>query len=210
MASLLGPRKCLVIASGNAGKVREFANLLADLDLEIRPMPEELEVEETGSTFAENARLKATAVASTTGCWALADDSGLNVLALGGAPGVYSARYASTDPARIERLLRELAAAQEAAAQAGRAKDRRARFEAALALADPEGRVQLEVEGTCEGLILEAPLGEGGFGYDPVFWVEQAGQTFAQMDPALKAQLSHRGRAFAALKPQLRQALGCG
>ncbi|MFZ0409306.1 MAG: non-canonical purine NTP pyrophosphatase [Cyanobium sp.] len=106
----------LVIASGNAGKVREFAHLLADLPLEIRPQPEGLEVEETGTTFAENARLKATAVALATGCWALADDSGLAVDALGGAPGVHSARYAVSDPERIERLLRELAAATGAPA----------------------------------------------------------------------------------------------
>ena len=97
----------LVIASGNAGKVREFAALLADLGLEIRPQPEGLEVEETGQSFAENARLKAEAVARATGHWALADDSGLSVDALGGAPGIHSARYADSDTGRIARLLRE-------------------------------------------------------------------------------------------------------
>ena len=105
-------RSPLVIASGNAGKIREFAALLADLPLEIRAQPEDLEVEETGATFAENARLKATAVALASGCWALADDSGLAVAALAGAPGVHSARYAPTDAERIARLLRELEAAQ--------------------------------------------------------------------------------------------------
>ncbi len=193
----------LVIASGNAGKVREFAHLLADLPLEIRQQPEGLEVEETGSTFAENARLKATAVALATGCWALADDSGLAVAALGGAPGVHSARYAASDPERIARLLRELAAAT-----AGSSPDRSARFTAALAVADPSGDIVLEVEGHCPGLILEAPRGSGGFGYDPVFHVPEAGLTFAEMDKAIKGRIGHRGRAFALLEPRLRPLLG--
>ncbi|HYP04341.1 MAG TPA: non-canonical purine NTP pyrophosphatase, partial [Cyanobium sp.] len=98
----------LVIASGNTGKVREFAHLLAGLPISVRPQPEGLEVEETGTSFAANARLKAQAVSRATGHWALADDSGLAVEALGGAPGVHSARYAESDPARIARLLREL------------------------------------------------------------------------------------------------------
>jgi XTP/dITP diphosphohydrolase len=192
----------LVIASGNAGKVREFAHLLAALPLEIRPQPEGLEVEETGSTFAENARLKATAVALATGCWALADDSGLAVDALGGAPGVHSARYAATDPERIARLLRELAA--------DRGPQRSARFTAALAVADPSGAIVLEVEGHCPGMILEAPRGEGGFGYDPVFLVPEAGLTFAEMDKATKGRIGHRGRAFALLEPGLKELLGAG
>jgi XTP/dITP diphosphohydrolase len=195
----------LVIASGNAGKVREFGALLADLGLEIRPQPEGLEVEETGASFAENARLKAEAVARATGCWALADDSGLSVEALGGAPGVQSARYADTDAARIARLLRELAAAGASSPEA-----RTAHFTAALALADPSGQVVLEVEGLCPGTILEAPQGAGGFGYDPVFHVPEAGLTFAEMDHSQKAELGHRGRAFAALQPQLRQLLAKG
>jgi XTP/dITP diphosphohydrolase len=199
----LNPTPRLVIASGNAGKVREFARLLVSMGLDISPMPQDLEVEETGATFAENACLKAVAVAQATGCWALADDSGLEVAALGGAPGVQSARYAATDGARIERLLKDLARAEQDARKDQREGDRRARFVAALALADPRGQVVVEVEGVCEGTILPAPLGEGGFGYDPVFWVEEAGQSFAQMDPAVKARFSHRGRAFQALKPRL-------
>ena len=192
----------LVIASGNAGKVREFGVLLAELGLETRPQPEGLEVEETGSTFAENARLKAEAVARATGCWALADDSGLSVDALGGAPGVHSARYADSDSARIERLLRELAAAGAESATA-----RNAAFTAALALATPRGEIVLEVEGICPGTILEAPRGSGGFGYDPVFYVPEAGLSFAEMPHGQKAALGHRGRAFAALKPQLQALL---
>jgi XTP/dITP diphosphohydrolase len=188
----------LVIASGNAGKVREFGALLADLGLETRPQPEELEVEETGATFAANAKLKAQAVALATCQWALADDSGLSVDALGGAPGVHSARYANGDAARIDRLLQELATAGALSPTA-----RSARFTAALALANPAGEVVLEVEGHCPGQILEAPRGTGGFGYDPVFFVPEAGLTFAEMPHSLKAQLGHRGRAFALLKPQL-------
>jgi len=192
----------LVIASGNAGKVREFGQLLADLGLETRPQPDGLDVEETGNTFAANARLKAEAVARATGCWALADDSGLSVDALGGAPGVHSARYAESDSARIERLLRELgeAGAHDPAS-------RGACFTAALALANPKGDVVLEVEGICPGQILAAPQGEGGFGYDPVFFVPEAGLTFAEMPHSQKSNLGHRGRAFAALKPQLRELL---
>lgn len=192
-------RPALVIASGNAGKVREFGHLLAELALEIRPQPEGLDVEETGTTFAENARLKASAVARASGCWALADDSGLSVQALGGAPGVHSARYADSDAARIARLLRELAGAS----------DRSAQFTAALAVADPSGAIRLEVEGICPGVILNEARGTGGFGYDPVFFVPEAGLTYAEMDKGLKGRIGHRGKAFAQLAPQL-QTLVCG
>jgi len=192
----------LVIASGNAGKVREFGSLLADLGLHTQPQPEGLEVDETGTSFAANARLKARAVARATGQWALADDSGLSVDALGGAPGVHSARYAGSDAARIARLLQELTAAGALSPSA-----RGARFSAALALANPSGEIVLEVEGHCPGQILEAPRGEGGFGYDPVFYVPEAGLSFAEMPRALKAELGHRGRAFALLKPQLQALL---
>jgi XTP/dITP diphosphohydrolase len=190
-------RPALVIASGNAGKVREFAHLLADLGLEIRTQPEGLEVEETGDTFAANARLKASAVARASGCWALADDSGLSVSALGGAPGVHSARYAANDQTRIARLLRELQGAD----------DRSAQFTAALAVADPSGSVRLEVEGICTGVILEESRGNGGFGYDPVFFVPEAGLSYAEMDKSLKGRIGHRGQAFALLAPQLQALL---
>jgi len=198
----------LVIASGNGGKVREFAALLAGLGLEIRPQPEGLEVEETGLTFAENARLKAIAVARASGCWALADDSGLAVDALAGAPGVHSARYAASDPERIARLLAALGAANQQRAAAGLAPQRSARFTAALALADPSGILRLEVEGHCPGEILETPRGSGGFGYDPVFLVPETGLSFAEMDKVTKARIGHRGRAFALLEPGLRELLG--
>ncbi|MFQ6539357.1 MULTISPECIES: RdgB/HAM1 family non-canonical purine NTP pyrophosphatase [Aphanothece] len=197
----------LVIASGNAGKVREFSELLARLGLELHPQPEGLEVEESGRTFAENARLKAEAVARRTGCWALADDSGLSVDALGGAPGVHSARYGDSDAGRIARLLRELDAAVQAAASRGEPADRSAHFTAALAVADPTGTIRLEVEGVCPGTILPSPRGAGGFGYDPVFHVPAVGLSFAEMDRQTKQRIGHRGRAFAALEPRLRQLL---
>lgn len=206
-----GPRRTsgsptvLILASGNAGKLREFTALLAGLPLEVRPQPAGLEVEENGSSFAANARLKAEAVARATGHWALADDSGLSVDALGGAPGIHSARYAASDGERIARLLRELEAAGSTAAGAA---DRSATFTAALAVADPDGQTVLEVEGRCPGRILEAPRGDGGFGYDPVFWVPEADLTFAEMDPELKRRLGHRGRALEALLPRLRELLG--
>ncbi|QNG28920.1 RdgB/HAM1 family non-canonical purine NTP pyrophosphatase [Synechococcus sp. LTW-R] len=192
----------LVIASGNAGKVREFGQLLEGLGLNTQPQPEGIEVEETGATFAANARLKAEAVAKATGQWALADDSGLSVDALGGAPGVHSARYAATDAARIERLLQELNAAG-----ADAPSSRSACFTAALALADPSGRVVLEVEGHCPGEILRERRGDGGFGYDPVFYVAEAGLCFAEMSKELKAELGHRGKAVQRLKAGIRKLL---
>ena len=189
--------KTLVIASGNAGKIREFEGLLKALPVNVRPQPEGLEVEETGTTFAANARLKAIAVGRATGEWALADDSGLSVDALDGAPGVHSARYAPTDPERIARLLTALNGSSQ----------RKAHFCAALCIAAPDGRVLLEVEGRCQGQITRTPRGEQGFGYDPIFEVDGTGQTFAEMPLAEKKQHGHRGRAFAALEPQLRELL---
>ena len=189
--------KTLVIASGNAGKIREFEGLLKALPVNVRPQPEGLEVEETGTTFAANARLKAIAVARATGEWALADDSGLSVDALDGAPGVHSARYAPTDPERIARLLTALNGSSQ----------RKAHFCAALCIAAPDGRVLLEVEGRCQGQITRTARGEQGFGYDPIFEVDGTGQTFAEMPLAEKKQHGHRGRAFAALEPQLRELL---
>ena len=189
--------KTLVIASGNVGKIREFEGLLKALPVNVRPQPEGLEVEETGTTFAANARLKAIAVARATGEWALADDSGLSVDALDGAPGVHSARYAPTDPERIARLLTALNGSSQ----------RKAHFCAALCIAAPDGRVLLEVEGRCQGQITRTARGEQGFGYDPIFEVDGTELTFAEMPLAEKKQHGHRGRAFAALEPQLRELL---
>ena len=186
--------RVLVIASGNQGKIHEFQGLLSGLPLEVKPQPEGLDVEETGATFAANARIKALAVAQTTGHWALADDSGLSVSALNGAPGVHSARYAPTDPERIEKLLAALLQCNE----------RSAHFSASLCVAAPDGEVLLEVEGRCEGQITKTPRGDQGFGYDPIFEVNNTGRTFAEMALAEKKSCGHRGRAFSLLEPLLK------
>lgn len=166
---------------------------LADLDWKLQLKPPELEIEETGDTFAANACLKASQVAKVTQQWAIADDSGLQVDALGGIPGIYSARYGTTDANRIERLLREL----------GNEQNRAAQFVCAVAIARPDGEIAIQAEGICRGEILPAPCGTGGFGYDPIFYVPQQKLTFAQMEPELKQRCSHRGKAFAQLLPQL-------
>ncbi|MBW4576639.1 MAG: RdgB/HAM1 family non-canonical purine NTP pyrophosphatase [Aphanothece sp. CMT-3BRIN-NPC111] len=185
----------LVVATGNPGKLREMQAHLADMGWELTLKPAELEIEETGDTFLANARLKASQVAEATGEWAIADDSGLQVDALGGAPGVYSARYGKTDTERIERLLSEL----------GDAQNRQAQFVCVVAIARPDGTIALETKGVCPGEILDAPRGAGGFGYDPVFYVPDQQLTFAEMTPQLKRSLSHRGKAFQALLPQLQR-----
>ncbi len=183
----------LVVATGNPGKLREMQEYLAGLAWELTLKPDDLEIEETGDTFMANACLKASQVAMATGEWALADDSGLSVDALDGAPGIYSARYGKTDTERIERLLFEL----------GTELNREAEFICAVALARPDGSIALQTEGICSGEIIRAPRGTGGFGYDPIFYVPTERLTFAEMTPELKRSLSHRGQAFKTLLPQL-------
>ncbi|HYW19736.1 MAG TPA: RdgB/HAM1 family non-canonical purine NTP pyrophosphatase [Nodularia sp. (in: cyanobacteria)] len=185
--------KILVVATGNPGKLPELQAYLADSGWELTLKPAELEVEETGETFAANACLKASQIAQATGQWAIADDSGLAVDALNGVPGVYSARYGNSDSDRIARLLREL----------GNAVNRQAQFVCAVAIARPDGTIALESEGICRGEILHSPRGEGGFGYDPIFYVPEKQLTFAQMSRELKGSISHRGKALKALVPQL-------
>lgn len=184
----------LVVATGNPGKLKEMQTYLADFGWELSLKPAELEIEETGATFTENACLKASQVAQATASWAIADDSGLEVAVLGGAPGVFSARYGETDAARIERLLTELK----------HESNRVAQFVCVVAIAQPDGTIVLQTEGTCQGEILHTPRGTGGFGYDPVFFVPTEQQTFAEMTPDQKRAVSHRGRAFQALLPQLK------
>jgi XTP/dITP diphosphohydrolase len=150
--------------------------------------------EETGATYEANATLKARAVAAAAGLPALADDSGLEVDALDGAPGVRSARYGASDGERIGRLLAALAGR--------RGKERAARFRCVVSLAWPDGRV-VSAEGACEGTITEAPEGQGGFGYDPVFHATELGRTFAAASSAEKARVSHRARAMRALGRRL-------
>jgi XTP/dITP diphosphohydrolase len=180
-----------VLATANQGKAAEIAAILGR-GVRLRPRPDEVgEVDETGATLEENARLKAAAVCAATGLPALADDTGLEVPALGGRPGVHSARYAgehATPADNVARLLREL----EGVA------DRRARFRTVALARWPDGR-ELQAEGLVEGRITVEPDGDGGFGYDPVFVPEGADRTFARMDPGEKNALSHRGRAFRAL-----------
>jgi XTP/dITP diphosphohydrolase len=183
----------LVIASGNRGKVQEFEEHLADFALTLAPKPEELDIEETGDTFLANAQLKACHVAKVLGEWAIADDSGLVVPALGGKPGVYSARYGATDGERIQRLLRELVGQG----------DRRAAFVCAIVIADPQGQIRAQAEGFCQGEIVDTPLGDRGFGYDPVFREVTSGLTFGQLLPEHKAKISHRAQALRQLYPQL-------
>jgi XTP/dITP diphosphohydrolase len=191
----------LVLASGNAGKLAELRELLGGDFTRLRAQSEfgVADAEETGLTFIENALLKARHAARATGLPALGDDSGLCVDALGGAPGLYSARYGGVhgDSARnIARLLRELDGVPDAA--------RTARFHCVLALLrsadDPQPIV---VEGRWEGRILQAPRGARGFGYDPVFLDPVHGCSAAELDPAVKNAISHRGQALAALKQRL-------
>jgi len=184
----------VVVATGNPGKLKEMQTYLADLGWELALKPPEIDVEETGTTFLENARLKASAVAQAMGQWAIADDSGLMVEALDGAPGLYTARYGRTDDDRISRLLNELQNAENRAAQ----------FVCAIALARPDGTIALQTEGVCHGAIATAKRGVGGFGYDPVFYVPAVAKTFAEMSRADKDRLSHRGVAFDQLMPELR------
>ena len=183
----------VVVATGNPGKLKEIQAYLKDLEWSLALKPSHLDIEETGQTFLENARLKASGVARALGQWTISDDSGLQVDALNGAPGIYSARYADSDGARVERLLSAMAGIS----------DRRAQFVCALALARPDGTIALETEGICGGIILTEPRGQGGFGYDPVFYVEKLGQTFAEMSVLEKHHHSHRGIAFRQLWPAL-------
>ena len=187
----------LVIASGNKGKIGEFKKLLDDFPIDLLTQPVGFEIEETGSTFMENARIKAIAVSQATGHLYLADDSGLSVEAIGGAPGIYSSRYASSDKQRIEKLLAELKPFS----------NRKAKFECALCIASGE-KVLIEVSGFCEGLITFFPRGKKGFGYDPIFEVSGLGETYAEMDHEKKKHIGHRGNAFKLLIPELKQLLG--
>ncbi len=187
----------LVIASGNKGKIGEFKKLLDDFPIDLLTQPVGFEIEETGTTFMENARIKAIAVSQATGDLSLADDSGLSVEALGGGPGIYSSRYASSDKQRIEKLLAELKPFS----------NRKAKFECALCIASGE-KVLIEVSGFCEGLITFSPKGENGFGYDPIFEVSGLGETYAEMDHEKKKHIGHRGNAFKLLIPELKQLLG--
>ena len=191
----------LLLATRNAGKLRELRSRVHGLEVlsldDVAPIPE---VEETEDTLESNARLKALAGARETGLWTVADDSGLFVDALGGAPGVRSARYApGSDADRVQALLGEMEGVPDG--------QRGAAFRCVLALASPGGDVRT-VEGECSGLILRAPRGTAGFGYDPVFLVPALGRTMAELSLEEKGRVSHRARALEALEPLLREVAG--
>jgi len=189
--------KILVLATTNKNKIREFREILKDFDIEIRslsdfgPIPE---VIEDGETFDDNAYKKAHHTARVLGLPAIADDSGLEVEALGGAPGVYSARYAgenATDEENCDKLLEEMKGK----------KNRKANFTCVISIAVPSGPA-LTYEGKCDGLITEKRFGANGFGYDPVFFHEKFGKTFAELSAQEKNSVSHRGQALAEIKEE--------
>jgi XTP/dITP diphosphohydrolase len=202
----------LVIATKNPGKLREFRQLLDGCGFDLTT-PGQLGVpfdpEETGATFEENARIKAQEAARACGLPALADDSGLEVDALGGRPGVYSARYAGddrtdpslTDEQRVDVVLREMEGVPD--------ERRTARFRCVIAVATPGGETRT-VEGTFEGRLAHAPRGDNGFGYDPIFFVPELGCTSAELDPARKNAISHRGQAARKARDLLKEMFGAG
>lgn len=193
----------IILSTRNAKKCREMLALLSPHGIEVRNLehyPDAPEVEETGTTFAENAALKAGIVAAALNQWTVADDSGIQVDALDGRPGVYSARYAGTDgddEANNELLLKELKDVPD--------EKRGAQYVCHLALANPQGEIVARVEEYCRGRILHERHGEGGFGYDPLFLVLEYRRTFGLIGPELKNVISHRARAFAKMLPQLLQ-----
>ena len=186
----------LIVATSNPGKLREMQAYLTDSQWELALKPAELDVDETGSTFAANACLKASEVAIALNCWTIADDSGLQVDALNGAPGIYSARYANSDKERIDRMLLELSDFPEPS-------QRQAQFVCAVAVARPDGTIAAQAEGICRGEILTAVRGIDGFGYDPIFYVPAKQLAFAEMSVETKRSISHRGIAFAIIRQKL-------
>lgn len=198
----------LVLGSRNKKKLREMVELLGDLGLDLTdltPYPHAPEVEETATTFVGNATLKAVTLAPALGEWVIGEDSGLVVPALGGAPGIYSARYAGRqgdDAANNAKLIAEMAELTGA--------ERAAYYVSTAVLADPTGQVHAEVEGRCHGVIATEARGHGGFGYDPYFIVPEFGQTFGELPPEVKQRMSHRAQAFTQLRPVLSRLLRGG
>jgi len=197
----------ILIATGNAGKVKEFREMLGAGRFtwsDLAQHPKAKEVEETGATFRANACLKASGYAKQFDTWALADDSGLEVDALNGSPGVFSARWAEINAAgkgdadNNAVLLKQLADVPE--------ENRTARFVCVLALANPKGRVILTARDTVEGRIIHAPRGSNGFGYDPLFFIDDLGKTTAELSPDEKHAVSHRGKALRRLKKLMERA----
>ncbi len=195
----------LVLGTRNRKKLRELVELLADI-VEVVDLngfaSAPADIDETGTTFEENARLKATTLAPILGEWVLGEDSGLVVPTLGGAPGIFSARYAGThgdDAANNQKLLAELANHS--------GDDRRAYYISTVALANPAGEIVALVQGQCWGRIVHAPRGPGNFGYDPLFEVHEYHATFGELSATVKHALSHRARAIAQLRPIIRKTI---
>ena len=183
----------IVVATKNSGKVKELRGLLEGLPLQLKSLnefPNVIEAEETGANFAENAVIKAQSYALQTGFWSLADDSGLEVEALNGAPGIFSARYAganATDREKIIKLLHELEKTSD--------PKRLARFVCAMAISDEKGEIKFLTEGICKGRIVLSPIGTNGFGYDPIFVPDGFEQTFGELSNEIKQKISHRAKA---------------
>lgn len=193
--------RTLVIATNNPGKAEEIRRILLDLDFDIRTLrdyPPAIEPEENADSFAENAAIKALAAANHTGELAIADDSGLVVDALDGAPGVYSSRFAGEDATDADRNAKLLELLKDVPDE-----KRTARFVAAVAVAEP-GRVIGAAEGKVEGIIAHEPHGTNGFGYDPIFYVPELGKTAAELSSEEKDSISHRGRALRSAKEILK------
>ena len=194
----------LVIATKNKGKLREIRELLKDFDLKITSLaeyPGAPVVEEDGRTFAQNALKKAATIAIYTGKLTLGEDSGLQVKALKNAPGIYSARFSgenATDKKNNAKLLRSLKSVP--------AEKRQARYRCCAALVDAKGIIDV-VSGSCSGIIAERARGKNGFGYDPYFLIEKYGKTFGELDPSIKAKISHRARALRKIKKVLEKYL---
>lgn len=195
----------LLVATHNSGKVVEYRDMLSALDvnwLSLNDIQVTTDVAETGDSFLANALLKAQAYADMSGLITLADDSGLEVDALNGAPGVYTARYGGPDLTPVERYLYLLKQIREVPWD-----ERSARFRCVIAVAAPGEGLLASAEGVCEGLIAERPAGDGGFGYDPIFYLPDRAKTMAQLPAGEKHKISHRGRALRAIQPALQQIL---
>ena len=186
----------LIIATSNPTKIAEIEAMLAPLNLLVDRQPSDLDVEETGKTYEENAALKASAAAKRTGHWSLADDSGLEVDALSGAPGLFSARYAETNALKLEKLLKAV----------GPTPYRSACFRSTMVISDPTGSCVAAAEGICWGELLSAPAYPGGC-YESLLWVREARCTYGELNHAQLIRLGSRGKAARALAPDLRQLL---
>ncbi len=194
----------IILASNNNGKIKEFREIFKDMDIELVPMKEagiDVDIEENGETFEENSLIKARTVCKLSGCITIADDSGLEVDYLGGQPGVYSARFMGHDTSYD---IKNKAIIDKLKGVSG--KDRSARFVAVIAAVFPDGR-ELVTRGTMEGIIGQEPLGENGFGYDPILFLPEYNKSSAELAPEEKNKISHRGKALEKMKAALEEAI---